>query len=179
MNENGSTELNGLPDGHKVPADATLLPGEDDGYCRVIRADGSRCRAARVRGTTLCSGHAGLGGVNADPSRAAKQANASRARIRARRQLLGIGPARVAQPRQIARLKAQEHAEEIAAALVTKPLSDASLSTLERQRAAVTILSETFPLQTATLEVELPAGGDEVHGMGWAALQRLAAEVLS
>ena len=165
-----------LPEGHRVPEGATILEGEDEGRCRVVKVAGSRCKAARVRGMRLCSGHAGLGGVNADPSGAALQANAAKARIRARRQLLGIGPRRAADPRQVARLEAHERAEQLAAALVIGPLEDPNLSTLQRQAAAVTILDQTFPLQTATVEVEIPAEG--VSGLGWADMQALAARLL-
>ncbi|HSV08571.1 MAG TPA: hypothetical protein VLI07_18790 [Candidatus Binatus sp.] len=165
-----------LPEGHRVPEGATLLEGEDDGFCRVLKLDGSRCRAARIRGTPLCAGHTGIG-VGRDPQGNAVLAREAKARVRARRELLGIGPARVAQPRQIARLKAQERAEEIAAALVIAPLEDPSLGTLERQRAVVTMLAETYPLATASVEVEVPAAG-EVGSLGWADMQALAARLL-
>jgi hypothetical protein len=115
--------------------------------------------------------------VALDPSAAAHQANAVKAKLRARRELLGIGPARVAQPRQIARLRAAERAEEAAAALVDAPLDDPKLGSMERQRAVLNMLDALYPLATASVELELPADGASVNGLGWAELQQLAARI--
>jgi hypothetical protein len=98
--------------------------------------------------------------------------------MRARRELLGIGPSRVGNPREMARLAALERAEELANALVHAPLDDLDLSSLERQRAAVTALEQTFPLQAMTVEVELPAEASSVAAMGWEEMQQLAGRVL-
>jgi len=175
---NGLVEPEGLPEGHKVPEGAKLLAGEDDGRCRVVKSDGDRCRGVRMRGGVLCPGHAGVG-LGGDPAASSALARASKARLRARRELLGVGPRTAAQPRQIARLRAQERAEEAARALVDGPLDDPSLGSLERQRAVVTMLAETFPLASATVEIEVPAGSAQVTGLGWSDLQALAASVLS
>lgn len=167
-----------LPEGHRIPPDATFHLGEDDGRCRVIRPDGRRCGAPRVRALGLCSGHAGIGGVATDPTGSALLAHASKARIRERRQLLGIGPRRNADPRQIARIRAHERAEDAALALVDAPLDDRSLGTIERQRAVVTMLDAVFPLATTSVEIELPVEGAGVAQLGWQDMQALAARLL-
>lgn len=169
-------ELDGelVPACHRIAPGSTLLPGEDDGRCRVIMVDRGRCRAPRLRGMRLCSAHAGGG----DPQRAALLGVAAKARLRSRRVLLGIGPNRVANPRQIARVQALDRAHELAAALVDAPLDDASLSTIERQRAVLAALDATFPLQQMTVEVELPATAAAVPELGWVEMQQLAARLL-
>jgi hypothetical protein len=73
---------------------------------------------------------------------------------------------------------ALERAEELANALVHGLLDDVDLSSLERQRAAVTALEQTFPLQAMTVEVELPAEASSVAAMGWEEMQQLAGRVL-
>jgi hypothetical protein len=163
-----------LPACHRVPPDAELYQGDDDGKCRLILAGRGRCRAARTRRWGLCAGHAGAG----DPAAASVLGHAGKARIRQRRQLLGIGATRVANPRQIARIQALDRAHELAQALVTAPLDDPELTTLERQRAVLAALDATFPLQTMTVELELPASVDDVPAMGWEAMQSVAARLL-
>ena len=102
----------------------------------------------------------------------------SRARLKTRRQLLGIGPSRAGNPRSHARLLALERAEELAQALVTGPLDDPSLGAVERQAAAIRALDATYPLASTSLEIELPADAGEVGAMSWADMQRLAARML-
>src|SRR5436305_2919506 len=135
-----------IPNVHRVPEGATAYEGEDDGRCRVIKPDGKRCGATRMKAYGICSAHAGGG----DPEAASLAGNAQRARLKARRLMLGIGPATAANPRQIARLAAQARAEEIAAALIDGPLDDRELGSLERQQAMLRGLDATFPLQQMT-----------------------------
>lgn len=163
-----------VPASHRIPAEGTFQPGEDDGYCQVTFPDGRRCRATRIRGLLLCSGHAGGG----DPQAGVIAARAQRTRIKERRTLLGIGASRVGDPRNHARMRALERAEEIAEALVDGPLDDRELGSVERQVAVVRALDATFPIQTATVEVELPASGEAVAGMSWESMQALAARLL-
>lgn len=163
-----------VPVCHRIPEGASLLAGEDDGFCRVLWPDGRRCRATRIRGMLLCSGHAGGG----DPEAGVIAARAKRTLIKERRTLLGIGPNRVGNPRAHARMRALERAEEIARALVDGPLDDRDLGSMERQRAVVTVLDATFPLQSTTVEIELPADGEAVSAMGWEAMQALAGRLL-
>ena len=118
--------------------------------------------------------HAGGG---ADPASISAKGTAKLARLRVQRELLGIGPRGMGNPRMAARAAAAERAEDIAAALLA-PLDDRKLATMEKQAAARVILGETFPLASATLEVELPATADDVGALGWAELQALAARVL-
>jgi hypothetical protein len=161
-----------LPDVHRVPEGAEI--GEPDGHrCRVV-IDGARCGGTRVKAFGVCIGHAGGG----DPDAASLAGHAGKARLRQRRLLLGIGPSSVANPRQLARMAAQERAEEIAAALVDGPLDDRSLTAIERQRAVIATLDATHPLQQASLEIELPADADGVAAMGWQELQGLASRML-
>ena len=154
-----------VPDCHRIPDGASLAEAEPDtGRCRVIHVDGrGRCGAPRVRGWGICSAHLGGG----DPEAASALGHAVKARIKERRTLLGIGPNRVGNPRQAARLAALERSEEIARALVDGPLDDAELGSVERQIAVVRALDATFPLQAMTVEVELPTSGEAVTEMGW------------
>ena len=78
----------------------------------------------------------------------------------------------------IASLGALERADEIAAALVDGPLDDREIGSTERQLAVVRALDATFPLQSTTIEVELPADGEGVAAMGWEAMQALASRLL-
>ena len=123
----------------------------------------------------MCSVHAGGG----DPASASRLGNAQKARLKARRSLLGIGSQRVANPRAIARLHALERAEDIAKALVTDPLDSNDLTAFERQTAVIRALDATFPLQSMTVEVELPADEAGIGAMGWEDMQRLAGQLSS
>ena len=44
--------------------------------------------------------------------------------------------------------------------------------------AVIRMLDALYPLATATVEVELPADGADVNGLGWAQLQELAQRVV-
>jgi hypothetical protein len=160
--------------GHRVPGGCSFFAGDDDGQCRVIRPDGVRCGARRMRQYGLCAGHAGLG-LAADPRAAQRTAAASRSALKARRRLLGIGPGRVA-PLQAARLRALERAEELAEALVDGPLDDPNLRSLDRQRAAIAAVELLFPEQT--LEVQIPTTDEELDELDWFELQELASKYL-
>jgi hypothetical protein len=92
--------------------------------------------------------------------------------------MLGITPSGRAEPRQLARLAALRRSAELASALVDGPLDDPELSSLSRQKAALTALDATFPIQTAELTVELPGEAEGVASMGWQELQQLAAVLL-
>lgn len=166
-----------LPACHRVPAGATFGPPEP-ARCRVIKPGGERCRARGTRRYGVCLPHAGGGGFN-DPSAMARKGQAARARIRAERLLLGIGPSGRADPRAIARVAALRRSGELARAIVDGPLDDGELGSLARQTAALRAIDATFPLQTASLELELPADGAGVQGLGWSDLQVLAARLLS
>jgi hypothetical protein len=163
-----------VPAVHRIPEGSARWVGEDDGKCCVIRPDGRRCGASRVRLYGVCSAHLGGG----DPEGASRKAVVQKARIKARRELLGIGPRTAANPRALARMAAQERAEEIAAALVDGPLDARDITALERQTAVIRALDATYPLQLATFEVELPADADAVSGLGWVEMQALAARLL-
>jgi hypothetical protein len=164
-----------IPEGALIPEGASFYEGADDGRCRVVKLDGTRCAAIRVKAYGLCGGHAGIGGVARDPVGAARQAHAEKARRRQARLVLGISPRRAADPRQLARLRAQERAEELAAALIDAPLDDTSLSTLQRQQAVVTGLGEAFPKETAQLAIDLPDDPEAVRALSWEDLKALAA----
>jgi hypothetical protein len=164
-----------LPSVHRVTAGMSMRSDQERGSrCAVVKADGVPCGAPATRLYGVCLVHAGGG---ADPRQIGAIGGAGNARLRLRRQLLGIGPSRVANPRALARLAAQERAEDIAAALLA-PLDDRKLSSLEAQGAARTILGETFPLSTATIELDLPSDAEQVGSMGWADMQALAARLL-
>lgn len=165
-----------LPSVHRVPEGARIDQGEDDGCCRVT-IEGVRCRATRTRRWGVCLVHAGGGGFY-DPKAAAMRGVAERQRRAQARLTLGISARRAGDPRQWARVHAAERALDVATALVDAPLDDPDLSTVERQQAVVRMLSETFPLATATLSVELPADTDGVAQLGWQDMRALAARLV-
>jgi len=168
-----------LPVVHRLKEGDTLA--EMDGtHCRVVRAEGGRCRARPTRQFGVCLAHAGGGGWrDSDEARAmGARANQKKLVLRARREVLGIGARRTADPRQIARVRALDRAEAVADALVDAPLDDASLGTLERQRAVISMLDATFPLAQAQVEISLPVDGSEVQSMGWQDMQQLASRLL-
>jgi hypothetical protein len=164
-----------VPRVHRM-ADLELLAADGSRRCRVIKRNRERCGAPPTRRYGICLVH--LGGGTQDLQAARAQGRATQARFKARRQLLGIGPSRVGNPRSHARLAALERAQELADALVHAPLNDATLGTIERQLAANRALDATFPLQATTVELELPATGEDVPGMSWQAMQALASRLL-
>src|SRR5262245_47115533 len=171
----GTVELLGelVPSCHRIPPDATLCPPDESGSrCRVIKADGQRCKGPRLRELGLCMGHAGGGGTQ-DLDAMREKAAAKQASLKLTRQLLGIGPRRGADPRTAVRLRSAQRASELAAAIVDGPL-DAELGPIERQRAALAVLDAAWPLQAGTLTVEL----SDPEGMAWEDMERLAASLL-
>lgn len=134
-----------LPQGHLVPDDARFHEGPDDGGCRVIRSSGERCRGRRMRAYGVCAGHAGRSGVALDPVGNADKAHASQRAMGERRRLLKIGPVRTATPRQLARLRAQQRAEEIAYTLVDAILDDPTIDSYQRQQAVLRTLKLIYP----------------------------------
>lgn len=165
-----------LPHCHRIKEGMTW--GEPEpGRCKVINASGERCRARPTRVYGVCFGHLGGGGMS-DPHAMSAKANSVKAELRVRRELLGIGARRVADPRSLARLAAQRRAEDIASA-VWAPLDDGELSSVERQVATIRGLDATFPLQALSLSVSLPADAAGVEGMSWADMQVMAGELMS
>jgi len=176
LQEHVSWQGIGLPHCHRIPEGSTAHP-ERDGRCRLIRPDGSRCKAVATRLYGLCLVHAGGGGAH-DIAEMSRRGNAARARLKARRSLLGIGTNRAADPRQLLRLAAHDRAETIAEAMLA-PLDDGQLGSLARQGAALRVLDAAFPLATVSLDVELPADAEGMSSMGWAEMQALAAQLTS
>jgi len=155
-----------LPSVHRVPEGGSMVLGDADGRCRVVRPDGARCKSPSLRAFPACLVHAGGGGFTSEGARAmSKRAHAVKIARRERRELLGIGPRRAASARQIARVHAIERAEQLAAAIVDGPLDDPSLTTVERQRAALAAVDATFPLAHVSAEVSIPAGAEDAAAM--------------
>lgn len=167
-----------VPEGAKLPPDATFYEGPDDGRCRVIKVDTGRCTAVRMRAYGLCPGHAGVGGVALDPAAASKAAHVEKRKRATARAVLGISARRAAQPVQAARVAAQQRAQDFAAAVVDGPLDDPDLSTVARQQAAIRALELLYPQVTAQLEVGLPDEAEDVGAMGWQEMTALAARLL-
>jgi len=169
-----------VPACHRIAADALLAPpdgpdvtpGQGRRRCRVLRGD-TRCKAPAAGDTGLCAGHAGVGGPN-DPAAMRAKGVAKLMRLKATRELLGISASRAVEPRAAARIRAALRADELAAAIVDGPLDDPKLSSVERQRAMLSALDATYPLQTAELSVEL----SDPEGMDWPTMQRLAVSLL-
>jgi hypothetical protein len=163
-----------VPEGALIPAGATFYEGDDDGRCRVIKLDGERCRGSRSRDTGLCPGHAGRGGITTDPRAASLKAAAVRSQRRQARMLLGVSARRAAEPVQASRIRALSRANDFAKAIVDAPLDDETLSTLQRQQAAVKAVELLFPQVTAQLDVDVPVDQEGVAGLDWEQLQALA-----
>jgi hypothetical protein len=162
-----------VPEGARIPEGATFFDGPDDGKCRVVKSSGERCGAPRMSRFGLCAGHAGRG-LSSDPGAASERSREIRAKLKARRQLLGVPPLGRASPRQLARVQALERAEEVAAALIG-PLDDPTLSATGRQLGALRLLDAVLPLTTVETELELLA---DPETMGWEQMKALAARLL-
>jgi hypothetical protein len=160
-----------LPACHRVPTDASLAPASESTQCRVVRADGDRCRGTRVLAYGVCMGHAGGG---ADPATMSKAGTAKLKELRVTREILGIGPRTASSPRAAMRLRAAQRANELARAVIDGPL-DADLTPLERQAAALKAVDATFPLQSGTIELSI---SDDPDSMSWNDMQRLASSLL-
>lgn len=174
LHEHVTVQGRELPSVHRVTGLRLLEDSERGKKCAVVKANGDQCGAPGTRLYGVCLIHAGGG---ADPKVAGAIGGAGNVRLRLQRRMLGIGPRTAANPRALARLAAQERAEEVAAALLA-PLDDRKLGSLELQAAARTILGETFPLASTTIEVDLPGDAAEVGAMGWQDMQALAARLL-
>lgn len=166
-----------LPAAARIPDGATFYDGPDDTHCRIVKADGQRCRSTRMLATGLCPGHSGTG-ISADPGSYSTLGHAERKRRAAARATLGISARRAATPVQAARIRAQLRADDYATAIVDRPLDDPDLSTIARQRAAIDAIELLFPKTTTTLELELPSEPDEVRQMSWQDMQGLASRLL-
>lgn len=160
-----------IPSTALIPEGASFYEGDDDTRCRLIKIDGTRCRATRVRRYGLCSGHAGIGGVARDPVGASTLGNAERARRKEARLTLGISARRAANPLQQARAAAQRRSEDIARALVDDPL-DGDLKPVERHRAVVSTVQLLYPQVSASISLDVP---EDVGSLTWDQLQALAA----
>jgi hypothetical protein len=95
------------------------------------------------------------------------------------RATLGITARTAAQPLHIARMRAQQRAEDYARAVVDAPLDDDTIGTIARQQAALRALELLYPQATLSASVELPQDADEVSGMGWQDMQALAASLVT
>src|SRR5580765_3362188 len=164
-----------LPSVHRIPAGSTWRDDSERGTrCALVKPSGLACGAPATRRYGVCLIHCGGG---ADPAAMSPKGTAKLARLRVQRELLGVGPRGMANPRAVARVAAAERAADIAEALLA-PLDARGLAPLDRQRAAAVILGETFPAASLSVEVELPRDEAEVSAMGWAELQALAASLL-
>jgi hypothetical protein len=163
-----------LPTCHRIPEGSSLA--EANGHCRVIKLSGERCAAPATRHYGICLVHAG-GGGGVDYQAMSQAGHAAKIRLKQQRTLLGIGANRVGTARQRARVQAAARAADVAEALLA-PLDDEQLGSMLKQAAAVKILDATEPLQTSTVEVELPAEGAGIEALSWVEMQALAAKLL-
>lgn len=165
-----------LPACHRIPDGSVFRTDDERGSrCALVKPGGKPCGAPATKAYGICLPHLGGGG---DIREMSAKGSAKLTRLKVQRQVLGIGPRSMGNPRALARLAAAERAAEVADALLA-PLGDRKLASMDRQRAAVAILGETFPLATATVEVELPSEPGEVGAMGWQEMQALAARLLT
>lgn len=164
-----------VPESAKIPDGSTFYEGPDDRRCRLVRADGRRCGATRMRAYGLCPAHAGQA-----PDIAALSAagNEARARKRAARVSLGISARRAATPLQAARVAAQSRANDFADAVVNEPL-DRITEPIAKQRAAIAALELLYPQATLRVEVDMPSDEQGVEALGWSEMQQLAGSLLA
>jgi hypothetical protein len=164
-----------LPRVHRIPEGSSWRSDEERGSrCALVKPDGVACRAPATKRYGVCLVHCGGG---SDPRELVSKAAAANTRLRIKRELLGIGPRSNGSPRAVARLAAAERAEDMAVALLA-PLDDRKLGSMERQRAVQVILGETFPLSTATVELEIPTDAEDVQALSWQDMQALATKLL-
>ena len=163
-----------IPETARLPEGASFYEGEDDGRCRLIKLDGTRCGATRMKAYGLCLAHAGQSAVVRSPQEMSTRGNEERARRATARATLGISTRRAAQPLQAARVRAQMRADAVAAALVDDVL-DGDLKPEVRHRAMVETTKLLYPQVTAQLEVDVPEDEDGVRSLTWEQLQQLAA----
>jgi hypothetical protein len=159
-----------VPTCHRIPTDASLTEA-DGSRCRVVLASGDRCKGTRLKVFGLCMGHAGGGGTRDLPAMQ-ERSNTKRSQLKLTKQILGYGPKRAADPRVAVRLRAAQQANEIAIAVVDEPLR-AELPVLDKQRAMLAVLDAAFPLQQATLSLEI----SEPDSMAWQDLEALASSL--
>lgn len=164
-----------IPAGAQIPEGATFYRGEDDKHCRVIRPDGERCGATRVKATGLCPAHSGVTDIAAH----SHKGHAEKQRRKQARLTLGISARRASSPLQAARVAAQIRADDFARAVVDAPLDDPELGSVAKQQAAIRALEILYPQVTATLDVALPETAEGVASMGWQDMQALAASLTS
>jgi len=164
-----------LPESAAIPAGSTFYEGEDDGACRVIRPDGRRCRANRIKAYGLCIAHAGKTLLAQDPVEAQRRSRESFSRRRERRLLLGITRRGVGDPRLLVRERLAERADAAARAAVDGVLDDPKLSGLERQTGVLRAIEAAFPSVQAQLQIDLPADPGEAAALEWEQLKALAA----
>jgi hypothetical protein len=155
----------------RVPEGSSYFWGEDDGYCRVIHADGRRCQGVRTLADGLCPPHAGKSKILDDPR--GMQARSAQGRVRARERRAVLA-ANGVNPRMAAREAAIRRSEDVVRALVDEPLDDRGLSTMQRQRAVLGMLDAVFPLAHTEVEVEIPS---DPESLSWSDMQRLAAQL--
>ena len=163
-----------MPDSARIPEGSTFYEGDDDGTCRLVRPDGSRCLGIRMKAYGLCAGHAGTSRILADPKGMQKKGAVAKVRARERRSVLvsnGLNP------RKAAREQAIRRNDAIVRALVDDPLDDSKLTTMQRQKATLDMLDAVFPLAQVSAEIELPASVEQVESMDWASMQRLAMQL--
>ena len=160
-----------LPEVHRLPEGARIHRGEDDGTCRVIVGE-TRCRGTRTRRWGVCLPHAGGGGQ--DYASMSRAGHAERSRLKHARLTLGLSARSARDPRHHARVLAVARSADVAEALVSAPLDDPELGTIERQQAVVRMLAETFPLATVSATIELPDEPEAVGSIGWQDMQALA-----
>ena len=164
-----------VPETARLPEGSSFYEGADDGFCRIVRADGTRCGARRARAFGICGAHAGTSGVAADPVGSAAKAAAARSQRKERRLLLGITSRQAADPRMLVRERLQERREEAARAVVDGVLDDGKLSGLQRQTGMLAAIEAAYPSVHAQLSVDLPDSPEAASALGWDDLKQLAA----
>jgi hypothetical protein len=95
------------------------------------------------------------------------------------RATLGISSRTAAQPLQQSRMAAQMRAQEVAAALIDRPLDDPDVGTIPRQRAMIRAMELLYPQVHATLDMSMPEDASELGTMGWQEMQAMAQRLVT
>lgn len=117
----------------------------DERLCGRDKADGTRCKAFKVKGKDACAGHLGLG-IGKDPAAYAKQANA--ASVEARRDR---AEERKKRPQDIYSAALNAHAAEMADRLI-KIATDPTSSDADALRAIEALNSRVLGKPKETVE---------------------------
>lgn len=163
----------------ELPAPAYGVRGDAPGPrgCWAVKRNGEPCGAAPRRGEPYCNGHSGHG-VAMNPAEWSAKGRAASAESRRRRAALrlALGITGTGSPRSLLKAAVVADAERVVAAALS-PIGDPDLGSVQRSRAALSLLDATDPMAQASLELPLPTDPQGVEQMSLEDLRALALQV--